>query len=41
MLEFGYYNNGNGFVGFEKDEKMHQLSMKRYTEETAQIRLDV
>lgn len=36
-----FHENGNSFVGFEKDEKMYQLSMKRYTEETAQIRLDV
>lgn len=34
-----FHEADNHFVGFEKDKYMYDLSMKRYKEETAQMRL--
>lgn len=34
-----FHENGNLFVGFEKDKHMYDLSIERYIEETAQMRL--
>lgn len=34
-----FHENGNPFVGFEKDKHMYDLSIERYIEETAQMRL--
>ena len=39
-LEKGMYHEaGIGFVGFEKDKHMYDLSMERYRAETAQMSL--
>ena len=34
-----FHENGNKFVGFEKDPHMYHISMNRYQSETAQMRL--
>ena len=34
-----FHENGNPFVGFEKDPYMYHMSMERYNVETAQMRL--
>lgn len=34
-----FHENGNKFVGFEKDPHMYHISMNRYNVETAQMRL--
>ena len=34
-----YHEAGIGFVGFEKDKHMYDLSMERYRAETAQMSL--
>lgn len=38
MLDFGFYNLGFEFVGFEIDEEYYRQATKRLEEEKAQVR---